>query len=324
MDKIQEFINYCKTSNEFYFALQLAVLQNDVEAAKLFIHSNADLINTQGPGRQTIPWPGGKTIQLSCRETALHLAVKENKLDCAELLISEGIDLNAKNSFGYTALYNAIICDNVEAVKLLIDANADLINIQLSCRETALHLAVKEGKLDCVKLLIDANADLINIRDPVRGSALHLALKEGKLDYAKLLVSKGANLDIKDCFGDTACDVAIDPNRIDEIRKVLTNDLTKIYQDMQILTYKSQLFASHVNKSKLFNLDTDSLEQVYQHLNADDIYSLKKAITIELCTKLKHDKKSVSPTNTELHTDTELHIDTELPPIGECSINDNA
>lgn len=226
-------------------------------------------------------------------------------------------DINSSYDDSFRALHWAITNGNSNIVKLLINKGVSP-NIQVR-KLYALHWAAVTDKSNICEILIDAGADFNRQSSDDGSTPLHLAI--WYLDIVKLLIGKGADLNIQDNNKKTAYDVAIEYNCIDSvnaIRKELTSNLTEIYKDVQISIDKSPLFASHVNKSKLFNLNMDCLDQVSQRLDYHDIQSLKEAITIELCAKLKHNKESVSLTNTELHTDTELQ------PIGECSINDNA
>jgi ankyrin repeat protein len=68
-----------------------------------------------------------------------------------------GADVNLADKFGSTALSDAVLFGNAEAVKLLIVAGAN-VNAADSQKTTILDRAKKIGRADIVKLLEDAGA----------------------------------------------------------------------------------------------------------------------------------------------------------------------
>lgn len=74
-------------------------------------------------------------------------------------ILQSGIDINAKDNYGWTALMRAASKNAVETSRILIDAGAD-INAIDNCGWTALMDAVDTKSVDIVKQLIDAGAEL--------------------------------------------------------------------------------------------------------------------------------------------------------------------
>lgn len=58
--------------------------------------------------------------------TALHLATQEGHRNAVELLIRSGANVNLKDSDGFVPIFHAIKSGNLEIVKLLVEAKADL------------------------------------------------------------------------------------------------------------------------------------------------------------------------------------------------------
>ena len=95
----------------------------------------------------------------------LHVAAEHNMDDVLELLIEAGFDVNAQLSPEHaklyedrrtTALYFAVANNNVEAVRMLLDAGADP-NLDIF---NPLLVAVRLGCIQTVTMLIDRGANV--------------------------------------------------------------------------------------------------------------------------------------------------------------------
>ena len=85
--------------------------------------------------------------------TALHMAILQNNIEVVKLLLDYGFSPNAKDSKdGYTCLHMAVAANNPEAVRLLLQYKVDK-NIKCFAGLTALEKARKEDKADLVRLL---------------------------------------------------------------------------------------------------------------------------------------------------------------------------
>ena len=85
-------------------------------------------------------------------KTALHYATIHKSKEIVEVLISHGLDINAKDNAGETPLHYAAV-ESLDMVELLISRGAD-INAITHHIETALVLAKCSRKNDIVKFLI--------------------------------------------------------------------------------------------------------------------------------------------------------------------------
>ncbi|RNA01864.1 BRCA1-associated RING domain 1 [Brachionus plicatilis] len=92
-------------------------------------------------------------------ETPIHLAVMSNDLEKLKELIQEPlVDINSKDFAGWTPLHEAVNKDNIEMIKLLIDHNAD-INARGYQNNTPLHEATLNRRYDSIKFLLEHGAD---------------------------------------------------------------------------------------------------------------------------------------------------------------------
>jgi TolB-like protein len=105
-----------------------------------------------------------------------------------------------------TTLINAILSDQMETVKLLIDQGAD-VNEKGSDNFTPLHWAAYYGKAEMARILLNKGAQ-VNARSEAYGTPLTLAAQYGFTDTVKVLLEKGADINIADSYGRTALSYA--------------------------------------------------------------------------------------------------------------------
>ena len=101
-----------------------------------------------------------------------------------------------------TPLVNAILSDQTETVKTLIDKGAD-VNEKGQDNFTPLHWAAYYGKTEITKILLSKGAQ-VNAGSTAYGTPLILAAQYGFTDTVKVLVEKGADVNMTDGAGHTA------------------------------------------------------------------------------------------------------------------------
>uniref|UniRef100_A0ABD2WW11 Uncharacterized protein n=1 Tax=Trichogramma kaykai TaxID=54128 RepID=A0ABD2WW11_9HYME len=122
------------------------------------------------------------------------------------------LQIDVQDVFGFTPLYVALENDNIEIAKLLLERGADP-NLGLFKGHTALQLlCMKENGVVIDKLsLFFEMCDRfgkpveVNARSPMSGrTALHWAMENGNFAIAGLLLRKGANPNLADINGYTS------------------------------------------------------------------------------------------------------------------------
>jgi ankyrin repeat protein len=92
--------------------------------------------------------------------TALMLAIWNDHVDCATLLLDSGANINDVDKYGWTALKAASYTGAIDCVKLLLEYGADP-NIKDSEGWTALMNATRNAHTECADLL-EAYTNAIN------------------------------------------------------------------------------------------------------------------------------------------------------------------
>jgi len=110
--------------------------------------------------------------QYTTGNTALNYAAMKNNLDIVKLLVKAGANLEKENDNGETPLYNAVDHNNIEIVKFLIESGANINKAEAVSHFTPLHLA-----LFCPAYELDLNTH------------------KNYFNIATLLIKSGANLD---------------------------------------------------------------------------------------------------------------------------------
>lgn len=118
-------------------------------------------------------------------------------------------DLDVRDDEGESLLHKAIIMDEPEIVRELIELGVEL-NFHGDLGYTPLHYATSYERLHIVKILVEGKADIDSLDEGLM-TPLHLSALGKKLEIVQFLVVSGANLDKEDHVGRKPIDFA-DPD----------------------------------------------------------------------------------------------------------------
>jgi len=187
----------------------------------------------------------GRTICAGLCAAALVVAASDSRLSEAAMkgdknsvraLLKEKVDVDGAQGDGTTALHWAAFHDDVDLVKALVAAGA---NVRVTTREgsvTPLAMACTNGDATIVDLLLKAGADP-NTTNANGTSVLMTAAASGSADTVKLLLDRGANVKAKEkVHGQTPLMFAAALNRDAVVRVLLargaepnvTTEVTKV------------------------------------------------------------------------------------------------
>ena len=150
-------------------------------------------------------------------QTALIAAISKGDMEIVELLLDNGVNVEAQNQDGVTALMYAASKGNITAVKLLLKANAK-IDAKDKSGYTALVYSFDAKDIKISRLLLELGA----AEDEGGAKALIYAALEGKEKLADMILKKGVEVNVSNEIGMTALMCAAE-NGKKEVLKLLLN-----------------------------------------------------------------------------------------------------
>ena len=147
-------------------------------------------------------------VPIDCRDrensTALLLACARGHYSCAEYLLANGADPNARRITGASPLYFATLYNHTRIVELLLKKYKAFADLSTFDGSTPLHAACERGLADVVQLLLQAQANS-NAKMNDGTTALMFACQNGHLPIVRMLISTGqCNVPVKRLDGVTA------------------------------------------------------------------------------------------------------------------------
>jgi cytohesin len=137
----------------------------------------------------------------------IHDAANAGDLAAVQAQLDAGVDVNARDNHKWTPLTHAAQFGHKDIADLLISKGADVNAKEAKNQITPLHWAAWRGRKEIAELLIAKGADL-NTKNKDGGTPLHNAAWKGHVEIAKLLIVKNADVNAKDVEGQTPLDWA--------------------------------------------------------------------------------------------------------------------
>eukprot|EP00210_Caulerpa_lentillifera_P006975 g6670.t1 len=162
----------------------------------------------------------GASFNLSAQEAdiALHEAIVKNNIEMTKLLLNNGVDSDQTSSDkGFTPLMRACFNGRVEVIKLLIEGGADL-EATTSDGLTCLLVAAINKHTEVVHYLVEQDNCPINATTQNGYSALHHIVLWDDLDTTSLLIKKEADLDVETQDGETPVFLATKHNCVGSLK----------------------------------------------------------------------------------------------------------
>lgn len=223
--------------------------KTQTKITKALIKAGAD-INLQGPNGNT----------------ALHIAISNERTRIVETLLDEKADITLQNNEKETALIKAIQFGQLDTIEKTI--SPDTINLKDKYGWPPLHFAVnlqiKEPteQQKIIDLLIESGAQP-NLQDQQGLTALHLGIKNKNLLVVSQLLNHNADTTIKDNEGRTALMFASTQDNIDILKSLIV-----IPQDLNTLDKNGWTAIHHASNQATQRNDNALAEAVKILINA--------------------------------------------------------
>ena len=119
-------------------------------------------------------------------------------------LLATSVDVQARDSDGWTLLHWAAIQPRTACLEVLLAAGASVDSVEEGDSRTPLHFAACSGRAACVRALIAAGADVNRGAGRRRGGSapFSFALISDSCPILKILLRAGANVNTEDCGRD--------------------------------------------------------------------------------------------------------------------------
>jgi serine/threonine-protein phosphatase 6 regulatory ankyrin repeat subunit B len=182
--------------------LRYALWLENIDMARLLVHSGApfDVADRDGQTafRHAVDYGQKELVDLFVSKGAdvsnIYKAASVGDIARVKALIEQGVDVNAKDEFGWTSLYWAASMGQKEVAEFLLNAGA-WPDVQAEDGRTPLYQASGVDAADLIELLIFRGAN-VNVKDESGDTPLHCAAWHGSSAAAELLISHGAEINI--------------------------------------------------------------------------------------------------------------------------------
>lgn len=216
-------------NNQGDTALHTAVSNKNIEAFNKILKacekiSPQDLLNAQNFARETalhqavrgnemimvrrlVAMPGcDVSIADAQGNTPVHTAAQLQSSQCLEALLTRPVNgvrsavsqaINSYNYDGETPLHLAVINGNLDSVRMLIDAGAQVHHCERKRGANPLHLAVMHGQHEIARYLLENTSVTIEAGLFDGNTALHLAAQQRDGEMCKILLRQNADPNAK-------------------------------------------------------------------------------------------------------------------------------
>lgn len=141
---------------------------------------------------------------------ALSAAIEVGDFELVELLVQNGANVNEMDQDLVPLIWKALQNDRFDICKLLLQhgADIDILSTEENMERTSLIWAVSCENMEAVKFLVQHGADIEKTDDCFGATPFLWAVSENKLEIAKYLVSLGCNQYVRDVVGRSCLDIS--------------------------------------------------------------------------------------------------------------------
>jgi len=150
---------------------------------------------------------------------AIELAARRGNVEIVKLLVDAGADLKIKGH-DQSVIYSAVTGGNAEVVRLLLSHGAP-------CCSNALMIAAREGDIEIVKILLERGANPNGLSGGrtvffyTLSGSMHAGKHTDKEATLRTLIQAGANVNLPDFDGETPFLTAVDMQETTSVKLLL-------------------------------------------------------------------------------------------------------
>lgn len=134
-------------------------------------------------------------------------------------LLDKGANVNARNRAMQTPLHYAVLTQDLELFKLLIEHGADPSLTEIE-GDNALGWAAYTNALDIAKYLIEGLGSDVHHENNDKYTPLHWACYKGHTDIVELLIQHGADIHKENAEGKSALACAVEEGREETVERI--------------------------------------------------------------------------------------------------------
>ncbi|XP_028299345.1 ankyrin repeat domain-containing protein 24 isoform X2 [Gouania willdenowi] len=191
-------------------------------------------------------------------KSAFHLSVAHGRLECLEVIISHGADINVTDGAGFSALHLAAKTGQSECLKRLLQERLDVDGSD-SIGRSPLHHAAVSGCLSCTEILWDFKANL-DVQDSDGATPLILAAQMSRVELCAFLLGRGANANVQDSQGRSALMMACESDSIETVAALLRGGANTTLVDS--LGHKAKDYSAATGNQRIIQMLKDGVPAV--------------------------------------------------------------
>lgn len=187
----------------------------------------------------------------------IQYAIVLNNIDIVKILINKNVKLDVVDEDKRCLLYVPIKYGYYDILEELLIYNQNMVGISIIDIKdkdgyTPLHYAIVYDNIKMVKLLLYYGAD-VNIKNNIGFNSLHLAVHKKSVDICKLILDTNINVDSKTVNGETALHFSCNFQQYEITRMLLENNA-----DSDITDYEYEIspivYCIVLKNKKIFSL----------------------------------------------------------------------
>ncbi len=173
--------------------------------------------------------------------SAIIASATTNSQKVIKLFSKSGFDINAKNQFGDTPIFNALKTDNQDQFTFFANAGADMSVTDAEGNTMLLYAIKNEKDFSLVEQLASSN-DIINQSNAIGETPFLVALTQGRKDLVSFLLERNADINVQTKTGLSPLWFALEQNDMDLFTQFADKgaDVNQVRNGETPLTYALQ------------------------------------------------------------------------------------